>query len=114
MLIFFALLISLVLTLLLEGGFALLVGFRRGHALKYVAIANILTNPAVVLIHYLVYYILPEYVLLITLLLEIMAVIVEWRYYRHYLKESKHPFLFSLTANLFSYFIGCFINILFA
>ena len=78
--------------LLRAKGFALLVGFRRGHALKYVAIANILTNPAVVLIHYLVYYILPEYVLLITLLLEIMAVIVEWCYYRHYLKESKHPF----------------------
>lgn len=113
MLIFYAVVISLVLTLILEEGFAFLVGFRKGHALKHVMIANVLTNPAVVLIHYLVQYMLPRHLLLITALLEMAAVIAEWRYYRFYLKELQHPFLFSLMANLFSYSMGCFINFLF-
>lgn len=112
MLILVALVVSLILTLLLEESFAFLVGLRGWKACKTVAIANVLTNPMVVLLHYLVLIYMPSgYVLPITLLLEMVAVTVEWLYYRYRMKELHHPFWFSLAANVFSYLTGCLINI---
>ena len=114
MLIFFAMVTSLAFTLLLEEGFAFLAGLRGWQAYKTVAIANVLTNPVVVLLHYLVlFYMQPGYLLPITLLLEMAAVIVEWLYYRKRIKAIQHPFLFALAANVFSYLTGCLINTIF-
>ena len=111
MLILLVLVVSLVLTLLLEEGFAFFTGLRGWQACKAVAVANVLTNPMVVLLHYLALLYMPRgYVLPVTLLLEMAAVTVEWQYYRYCMKKLRHPFWFSLAANAFSYLIGCFIN----
>lgn len=108
--IFLSLGISLALTLVLELGFAFVFKLRR-KALLLTVLANILTNPAVVVLHLLLcrYYAFPE--VAVISVLEISAVGIEALIYK---TESsiKRPFLFSLGANAFSYFCGLLIGAL--
>ena len=111
MLLFLSLGVSLLLTLLFELGFALLwsirtPALRRGRELTIVALVNILTNPAVVLLANYAQARHPGYPLGFVLLLEIGAVLVEWFCYRACSEALRHPFLFSLCANLFSVLAG--------
>ncbi len=100
------LLISLGLTIVLELAFALIFKVRRTYDLILVIVVNIITNPAVVLLNYLLlrHTDIPQ--LLIVLILEAAAVLVEGIYYKRYAEKVRRPFLFSLGANTFSYFIG--------
>ena len=103
---------SLTLTLILEEGFALVWGLRGRRELGLVALVNVLTNPPVVLLYYTATGLRHWNAVLVTVVLEAAAVIVEWRCYRAYSEQVKRPFLFALLINLFSYGAGCVINLL--
>ena len=103
--------VSLVLTLVLEEGFALAWGLRGRRELALVALVNCLTNPPVVLLYHTAVWLAGWNPLLVTAVLESAAVLVEWRCYRAYSEQVKRPFVFSLLINLFSYSAGCIINL---
>ena len=104
--------VSLLLTLLLEEGFALLWGLRGRRELGLTALVNCLTNPPVVLLYYTTAGLWRWNTVVVTVVLEAAAVLVEWRCYRAFSEQVKKPFLFALLVNLFSYGAGCVINLL--
>lgn len=96
--------VSLGLTLLLEGLFALLWGVER-RDMPLVVLANVLTNPTVVVLHRTAALFAPGLLAPVTLLLELGAVAVEGWMYRE--RSQIHlPWAFAVCANLFSYTIG--------
>lgn len=95
--------LSLGLTLAIELSVALLWGIRR-RDLLLVALVNLLTNPAVLLLHLLARS-LPA-----TLLLEAAAICVEALYYQRYGARIRQPWLFSCAANVVSFSLGLFFN----
>ena len=102
--IFVSLTVSLALTLVLELGFALLWGAGKND-LPLVALANVLTNPVVVLCHTLAALFFPAALLPVTLVLEAGAVLAEGRVFATR-GEIRFPWGFALCANLFSFSIG--------
>lgn len=104
--------VSLLLTLIFEEIFALTWGLRGKRELGLVALVNCLTNPPVVLLYYTATGFWHWNVVLVTVVLEVAAVLVEWLCYRSFSEQVKKPFLFALLANSFSYGIGCIINLL--
>ncbi|MDE7219035.1 MAG: hypothetical protein K2O45_05370 [Oscillospiraceae bacterium] len=104
--------VSLLLTLVFEEGFALVWGLRGRRELGLVALVNVLTNPPVVLLYHTATGLWHWNAVLVTILLEASAVLVEWRCYRAFSDQVKRPFLFALLVNLFSYGVGCAINLL--
>ena len=105
-----SLVISLVLTEVLEIPFCTLVWRFRGRDIIVCALANVVTNPPVVLANILIKQRLfssggLKYMPLVVIGLELTAVTVEWLIYRR-CTDKKHPFYISLTANAFSYFAG--------
>lgn len=104
--------VSLLLTLAVEEGFALLWGLRGRRELGLAALVNCLTNPPVVLLHHTATVFWHWNGVVATVLLEAAAVLVEWRCYRAYSEQIRKPFLFALLANLISYGVGCVINML--
>lgn len=104
--------VSLLLTLVLEEGFALAWGLRGRRELGLVALVNCLTNPPVVLLYYTATGLRQWSAVPVTIILEAAAALVEWRCYRAYSEQVKRPFLFALLVNLFSYGAGCVINLL--
>lgn len=102
--IFLALAGSLMLTLLTELGFALLWGVGR-RDLTLVALANVLTNPVVVLCYMAAASFIPGLLIPAVAVLELGAVAVEgWLF--HTRSDIRFPWAFSLCANLFSFSIG--------
>ena len=99
-------LIALILTIVFEVLFACICGYHNRQTLKVVVLAQVVTNPVVVLLANLClfYTVWPVAVYLIPL--EISAVIVEWQIYRLRAKQIARPLVFSLAANVFSYTIG--------
>lgn len=104
--------VSLLLTLIFEEMFALLWGLRGRRELGLVALVNILTNPAVVLLYYTAAGLWRWNATAVTLVLEAAAAAVEWLCYRSFSAQVKRPLLFALLVNLFSYGAGCVINLL--
>lgn len=104
--------VSLGLTLILEEAFALAWGLRGRRELGLVALVNVLTNPAVVLLYCTATGLWGWSAVPVAAVLESAAVIVEWRCYRAYSEQVRRPFLFALLVNLFSYGAGCVINLL--
>ena len=104
--------VSLFLTLALEGIFALGWGLRSRRELTIVALVNIMTNPAVVLLYHTCTGLFGWPPVLVTAVLESAAVLAEWVAYRACSEALKRPFLFALVANAFSYGVGCVINFL--
>ncbi|MGM9639896.1 MAG: hypothetical protein ACI3V3_00850 [Faecousia sp.] len=100
-------LISLALTLALELPLAWLLRVR-GRDLALVAVANLLTNPAVVLVHGLL---AGESLLLHTVLPELWAVTTEAMVYKHLGANIKNPMRFSILANLLSYSLGAVLQL---
>lgn len=92
-------LLPLSLTLLLEGAVALVWKLRKRDWLLF-ALANVLTNPAVVLLHAM----FPGPA--VTAALELSAVAVEGFCYRRLGHAIRRPWLFSLCANAFSFCLG--------
>lgn len=103
-----ALIISLSMTLVLELGYAI-VFRKRGKDLLLVGLVNVMTNPAVVLIYYLVTNYTRLNPVVLTAALEVMAVLSEAYVYKTYGKNFGRPLLFSIGANIFSYGIGALI-----
>lgn len=98
--------LSLATTLVLEAGFFLLIGKRNKKDLLLVILVNVLTNPVVVLLYWLsVMYTVWDRTL-VKIPLEFFAVATEWLYYKKYASEIRRPFIFSLSANVFSFGIG--------
>ena len=105
--IFVSLAVSLALTLVLELGFALLWGAGK-HNLSLIALANVLTNPVVVLCHALAALFLPGALPPVTFVLEAGAVLTEGRLFATR-GDIRFPWGFSLCANLFSFSVGLLI-----
>ena len=98
-----AFLFSLGLTLVVELTVAFCWGLRR-RDLRLAALVNVLTNPAVLLLHL---QFPPWY---FTLSWEGAAWAVEACYYRRYGRDITSPWLLALTANLSSYAAGLFVS----
>ncbi len=107
-----ALALSLLLTVLLEEGFALAWGLRGRDELALVALVNCLTNPPVVLLRYTAVTLRGWPVVPVTAALEISAILVEAYCYRRGSRALKRPLLFAVLANLFSYTAGAALQIL--
>lgn len=98
--------VSLLLTLLFEGGFALLWGLRGKRELTLIALVNILTNPAVVLAHHTAVGRFGWPQVPVTAVLELGAVLVEGWWLDRCSEQIGRPFLFAWLANGFSYGLG--------
>lgn len=98
--------IALVLTIIIELSFALLVKIRNKTDLLIVILAQIITNPLVVLISNWCFFHTQLQPLIYQIPLEILAILAEWKIYQKFTKTITRPFLFALTANLISYMIG--------
>ena len=107
-----SLLRSLFLTILLETGAAFVIGIREWKDLLIVSLAQVVTNPLLVLISLaanLMFGLRGRTVSL--LLLEPCAVAAEWLLYRRSLRYSRiRPFLLSLLLNGISFAAGEILN----
>lgn len=103
--------LSLLLTLLFEGAYALIFGVRGWRDLLLVALVNILTNPAVVLLHTLGRLYAPWSPVLTLLALETAAVLTEGLIYRRFAAAIPRPMWFALGINAFSYALGELFNL---
>ena len=102
--------ISLALTIICETGFFLIIGKREKKDLFLLILVNVLTNPIVVLSFWLAV-LHTDWNARITLIpLELFAVLMEGYYYSKYGQSFRHPFLFSIAANMFSFWIGVLIQ----
>ena len=101
-----ALAFSLLLTLALETVFFLLAGKRDKKDLLLLMLVNILTNPVVVLSYWLAVLYTEWNTVMIIIPLELFAIVTEGYFYKHYSRGFARPYLFSLAANMFSYWIG--------
>ena len=100
--------ISLLLTLVLELFFALLWGVRK-RGLVLVLLMNILTNPAVVLLHFFCIAFLGWTGFLPVLVLELAAIVVEAICCRGMIAKA---WLFAICINVFSYLTGELLQLL--
>ena len=97
--------VSLGLTLVFEGAFALLWGLR-GRDLVLCALVNLLTNPPLVFLVLCWRHFGPAPPWLPVPFLEALAVWVEGHFYKRDGEHIRRPWLFSLCANAFSYGLG--------
>ena len=114
--ILISLVISLVLTLVFEMSFFFIV---RAVTRKFdkkdlllIMMANVITNPVVVLSYWLVTLYTNWNGVIVIAALEIVAVLVEGHIYDKYGRTFKHPYIFSITANAFSFGVGMLIQII--
>ena len=108
-----ALAVSLALTLVLESGFFLLTGKRNKKDLLLVALVNVMTNPAVVLLYWLGATYSGLNLIITILALEVLAVLTEGYIYKKHGQDFKRPYGFSLFANMFSYGTGALLQMIF-
>lgn len=95
--------LPLVLTLVFEGIIALIWGLRKKNLLLFMLV-NVLTNPAAVLLHAM----FPGWA--VTAALEAAVVLAEGALYRRLGYAVRRPWLFSLCANMFSFFMGIWVK----
>ena len=107
-----SLIISLILTIIIEVPIAILLGVRNKNDIKIAIWANVLTNPAVVFISNCSMLIVNQFwYSIIVAILEILAVIVEFWVYNNFLVKYKNsPFKLSLICNAISFLAGIVIN----
>ena len=105
--------LSLALTVAFEAGFFFLTGKRDKKDLLLLLLVNVITNPVVVLSFWLAasYTNWNGYIVLIPL--ELFAVLTEGYYYKKYGNSFRRPFVFSLAANMVSFWAGEFIQLAF-
>lgn len=104
------LLVSLGLTVALEEGFGWLTGVRDRWDILLVLLVNLLTNPAVVFLYYVNCLYLGWNRTVITVGLEAAAIAVEAVCYKTAAGNIRHPWLFSIGANLVSFTLGAMIT----
>ena len=105
--------ISLGLTIFIEEAFAFITGIRSGKDLGLVFLVNLLTNPAAVLCYYFFTVYTQMDILIIKIPIELIVIIIEGLYYRKYAGSIHKPFLFSASANIFSFGTGLILNTIF-
>ena len=102
----------LILTIVIELIFAIILGIRDKKDILNVILVQVLTNPIVVTVPYLIYIefgYIPYKVSIY--ILEVLAVLIEGFVYSKTLKYKKiNPYLLSFLLNLFSYSLGLVIN----
>ena len=108
-----SLVVSLILTIVLESAFFLLTGKRRKKDLALLVLVNVITNPVVVLIYWLSYMYADWNLALVIIPLEAFAILTEGYCYKKFGEEFKRPYLFSLCVNGFSFGIGVLIQLIF-
>lgn len=103
--------VSLIFTECIELMTAVCMGIRKAKSLFLVLLVNILTNPMAVFLAWAAreYWSLNGGCLkaIIYMIIEILVVVTEALVYYYNMKESKHPFLFSLCLNGISFGVGC-------
>ena len=105
-------LVCLLLTLIIESLVAFLIGVRKGKDFLNIILVNIVTNPIVVTVPYLIYiYFGFKFYNISIYVLEILTLIVEGLIYLKVLDYNKiNPILLSAILNLCSYGIGLILN----
>ncbi len=103
-------LFSFLLTLGLEYPVLLLFGIRDRKDLLLALPVNLLTNPAVVALFYLLRPLLPAPPL--QLALETAVILAEWRLFHAFGRTIRRPLLLSLCANSFSYGAGLILQMI--
>lgn len=100
-------LLALLLTLVIEGGIAYLLGLRKSQYMLAVALINVITH---VILNYLILvlgYLGIDVTFVLIGTLEILVVIVEWQLLVYVFRGPKRRFLtISALANAMSFFIG--------
>lgn len=104
--------LSLIMTIMFETGFFLVIGKRNKKDILLVILVNVITNPVVVLLHWLAASYTDWNMILILIPLELSAILVEGYYYKKYGGWFNRPYLFSTAANIFSFGTGALIQIL--
>ncbi len=109
-----SLIISLLLTILIELSISTFLGIKTRNDIRIVILVNICTNPIVVYIANILKLLNNNLLYILTVIvLEIIVVFVEFRLYNKYLKNyKKSKFILSLVNNISSYMIGILINII--
>lgn len=98
-------------TIVIEGTLAFLWGVRKAADQLIVLLVNVLTNPLLVSLGYLVLFRFGRTGYNIaTAAMEIAVVFVEGWIYKVFLSRQKHPFLLSLFLNAGSFLIGMGLN----
>lgn len=99
------LLLSLALTLILEGAYGLIWGLKARRDRLLLLLVNVVTNPIVGILYHTV----SGHPLFVGGL-EAAVVLAEWLAYRSWGQDARPAFLFSLCANCFSFFGGLLLN----
>ncbi len=108
----YSLSVSLMLTIILEVGFLFCCGIREKKDVMLLILVNIITNPLVVIIYFLVLRYSDWNKIVIVILLELFAILTEGYYFRTYGKTFRRPLLLALGANMFSFCIGLALKLL--
>jgi len=102
-----SLLVCLLLTIVLEGALAFLLGVRSGRGQLIVLLANVITNPLLQCVLSAVsFFWTPAAYYYMLVPLELAALLTEGRIYQKMLPLKINPYLFSLLLNAGSYLLG--------
>ncbi|MBN2005109.1 MAG: hypothetical protein JXA21_17250 [Anaerolineae bacterium] len=100
-------LLALVLTVVIEGSIAYLLGLREKQAMLAFALINVITNVTLNYLLLVLGYLGIATSLLLVIALEIVVVIVEWRLLIYALREPKRRFLtLAILGNTASFLAG--------
>ena len=108
-----SLVVSLLLTLVIELAVSLILGVRDKNDILVIALANIITNPVAVYIYGCISKYSSAIMIMIgtVILIETAVVIIEYLIFKRYLSLKRiNPFLFSFIINALSFFIGMIIT----
>lgn len=102
--------ISLALTIILEVLVFLFLTRRKRKDLLLLILANVITNPIVVLSFWLISLYTSWNVNIPLVPLEAFAVLAEGYIYKKYGDGFRRPYLFAFAANMFSFWLGVLIE----
>ena len=105
--------LSLALTIAFEASVFLLAGKNDKKDLLLLLLANVITNPIVVLSFWLAAWYTSWNTYIVLIPLELFAIITEGCIYKRYGNSFRRPFLFSFLANMASFWAGVLIQQLF-
>lgn len=98
--------ISLVLTIIIEEIFAFFVGNRTKRDLILVLLVNVITNPMVVYLYHAINHYFNADMRVVTVGLETAAILIEGTYYESYGRSIRYPYWLAIGANIISYGMG--------
>lgn len=100
-------LLALLLTVIVEGGVAYLLGLRQRQQMLAFAMINVITNPVLNYVILVLSYLGFDVSFLLIVALEVLVVIVEWQLLGYVFHGPKGRFLLtSVLANSLSFLVG--------